>query len=362
MGDILALGLTHYPPLSGRDEQMAGLLRRMLTMPRLPEHLKDPKSWPEEMRQQWANDEGLAAAARHRADLVGWMDRSREALDAFKPDFVLMWGDDQYENFREDIIPPFAISAHEEFNFSPPADNVWGEDPTKKIRIAGAPKIAKELTTSLIEEGFDVAYSYKPLHHPLGHAFYNAVNYLDYGREKGFPYPLIPFAINCYGRRVIAQRGGSPNFDHELSDDELDPPAPTPKRLFDLGAATARILKKSPYRVALIASSGWSHAFLTMKNHYLYPDVPADRKMYEALVKGDWDTWRNLTGKEVEDAGQQEILNWSCLVGAMSELNQPPVEHGFVGTWIFNSSKVFAIAPPKTGDGASAAQKDLATA
>ena len=40
---------------------------------------------------------------------------------------------------------------------------------------------------------------------------------------------------------------------------------------------------QSPYRVALLASSGWSHAFLTAKNNFLYPDTPADRRMYEAL-------------------------------------------------------------------------------
>ncbi len=84
--------------------------------------------------------------------------------------------------------------------------------------------------------------------------------------------------INCYGRRVLAQRGGLPVFDRTISDADLDPPAPTPKRLFDLGAATARILARSPYRVALLASSGWSHAFLTAKNHYLsrHAGRPAD--------------------------------------------------------------------------------------
>ena len=34
--------------------------------------------------------------------------------------------------------------------------------------------------------------------------------------------------------------------------------------------------------VALIASSSWSHAFLTPKNHLLYPDVEADRALYRA--------------------------------------------------------------------------------
>ena len=118
------------------------------------------------------------------------------------------------------------------------------------------------LASRLIEEGFDTAYAYKPLHHPLGHAFTNAILYLDYER-KGFDYPFVPFAINCYGRKVLAQRGGLPVFDREIGEADFDPPAPSPRRLFDLGAATARILADSPYRVALIASSGWSHAFLT---------------------------------------------------------------------------------------------------
>ena len=43
---------------------------------------------------------------------------------------------------------------------------------------------------------------------------------------------------------------------------DFDPPSPSPKRFMDLGAATARALRDSPFRVALLASSSWSHAFL----------------------------------------------------------------------------------------------------
>lgn len=344
MGEILALGISHYPPLTGVDDRMAWILKRMLTNPRLPEALKTPAGWPEPMRAEWGNDEGASAAARHRADLVGWMERTRAALDAFNPDFILMWGDDQYENFKEDIVPPYCISAHNRFQFSPPAGNVWGET-DKQYDLPGHPAAAKMLASRLIEDGFDTAYSYKPLHHPLGHAFTNAIFYLDYSR-RGFAYPIIPFAVNCYGRRVIAQRGGLPVFDRVIADADLDPPAPTPRRLFDLGAATARILAESPWRVALLASSGWSHAFLTAKNHFLWPDTPADRRMYEALCAGDYQAWRNTSGTAVEDSGQQEILNWMCLVGALSELDRKPRETGFVDTWIFNSSKAFLIAPP----------------
>ena len=342
MGEILALGVTHYPPLIGHDENMSRILRRMLENPDLPEELRGPEGWPAPMREEWSDDQGAAAAGRHRAELVGWLGRVRAALDDFAPDFVLIWGDDQYENFKEDIIPPYCVNAYDNFAFSPPANNVWGET-DKVYELAGNRKAAKMLTSRLIEEGFDTAYSYQPLHHPLGHAIANAIFYLDYDR-RGFAHPIVPVTINCYGRKVVSQQGGLPNFERTLGDDDLDPPAPTPSRLFDLGAATARILADSPYRVALLASSGWSHAFLTAKNHFLYPDTPADQAMYDRLCAGDYQAWRDYSADAVEDSGQQEILNWSCLAGALSELDRKPEVTGFVDTWIFNSTKVFLIA------------------
>ncbi|HKN00319.1 MAG TPA: hypothetical protein VJX23_07355 [Candidatus Binataceae bacterium] len=343
MGEILAVGITHYPPLAGSDETMSWILKRMLQNPRLPEQYRTPGGWPAAMREEWGNDEGTAAAKRHRERHVTWLHKVRSALDAFKPDFIVIWGDDQYENFREEIVPPYCIYAHQAFEFGPPAKNVWNEPADKKFRVEGNVAAAKYLASRLIDAGFDAAYSYKPLHHSLGHAFANAIFYLDYDR-KGFPYPVIPFAVNCYGRRVIAQRGGLPVFENPPSEADLDPPAPTPRRLFDLGAATARICSESPWRVALMASSGWSHAFLTAKNYFLYPDTPADRRLYDALRAGHYDEWRNYSASAVEDSGQQELLNWMCLVGALSELGRKPKETEFIDTWIFNSSKCFMVA------------------
>ena len=343
MGDVLALGVTHYPPLCGTDENMAWILKKMLQNPSLPEQFRTPAGWPAGMREEWGDDEGRAAAARHRAEMVGWLRRIRAELDAFRPDYVLMWGDDQYENFQEDLIPAYSISAHADFAFNPPPNNAWGESPEKTFRIAGAPKAAKQLASSLIQSGFETAYSYKPLHHPLGHAFSNGLMFLDYDR-KGFPYPFVPFAINCYGRHVIAQHGGLPDFSRVLSEDELDPPGPTPQRLFEMGAATARFIKDSPYRVAIIASSGWSHAFLMAKTHGLWPDREADRQCFEWLRVGDYKALANYPTAQMEESGQQEILNWVCLAGALQELGRKPREIGLVDTWIFNSSKCFLIA------------------
>src|SRR5436190_364961 len=149
MAEILALGLTHYPPLWGPDERMSWIFRRMLTNPKLPETLRSPEGWPAPARTQWADDQGAAEAGRHRAAMVAWFRKTRAALDAFKPDFVLMWGDDQYENFKADVVPPYCLLAYERFKFATPPGNVWSET-DKASDLAGHPKAAQILAARLI--------------------------------------------------------------------------------------------------------------------------------------------------------------------------------------------------------------------
>ncbi len=348
MGAILGLGMTHVPLLAGRDENMTRIVCRALADPDLPERLRRPDGWPEAMRREWGADEGLTAARHHREALVAWCRKARRALDDFAPDVVVVWGDDQYENFKEDIIPPFCVLAYDAIEHRPWAEgkwpNVWGEPKDTTFVYKGHRPAAKRLASGLLEAGFDVAYAYRPLHHPLGHAFMNTLLFLDYDRQ-GFPYPVIPFQVNCYGRRVIAQHGAQGALAQMSDEERLDPPSPSPWRCFDLGRAAARVCAASPWRVALIASSSWSHAFLTPKHHLLYPDVAADRAMYATLRAGDWDAWRKVPLAQIEDAGQQEMLNWLCLAGAMAELGRKPTESEFIESHIFNSNKVFAVFP-----------------
>ena len=63
------------------------------------------------------------------------------------------------------------------------------------------------LASALIERGIDMAYAYKPLHvDGLAHAFTNTLLYLDWDR-RGFPWPVLPFAVNCYGSNLIHAQG-----------------------------------------------------------------------------------------------------------------------------------------------------------
>lgn len=355
MAEILGLGLSHYPPLATPDAQMSGILRLTLKDPGIPGSLKDPANWPAAMRAEWGSDQGSAAAAGHREALVAQFRRMRQVLDAFNPDVVVMWGDDQYENFKEDVIPAFTVCAYDDIDLYPwrhaqgssmmdgGRPNAWGEGPDKHYRLRGRRDIGKHLTSGLIEAGFDLAYAYKPLHHQsVPHAFTNAILYLDYDR-KGWDYPTITFPINCYGRKVISARGFLTNVNDKL---DYDPPGPSPGRCMDLGAASARILRESPWRVAVIASSSWSHAFLCDRTSRLRPDTPSDRNLYQALITHDYRTWHRQSTTEFEDAGQQELLNWCPLLGAMQELGARLDWSDFVETHVFNSNKVFAAYHP----------------
>ncbi len=125
--------------------------------------------------------------------------------------------------------------------------------------------------------------------------------------------------------------------------DSISPPAPTPRRCFDIGRAIARHFADSPWRVALIASSSWSHGSLTAKHQRLYPDIDADRARLAELESGQFSDWRDLRTADLENSGQQELLNWVCLAGALTELGQKPVSLELVQSYIFNSSKCFAV-------------------
>jgi hypothetical protein len=71
--------------------------------------------------------------------------------------------------------------------------------------------------------------------------------------------------------------------------------------------------------------------------------LPSDLALYEALRDGNYARWRDTPLSAVEDSGQQEMLNWFCLAGAMSELQRKPSWSEFIESYLFNSNKCFAI-------------------
>ena len=139
MAEILGVGLTHSPSLISPNElKNYSLTRALQSNGRIPAEQKDPASWPEAMRAEWGDDEGYTSAKFQRKKMANGFRRLRAEIDAFKPDVVLVWGDDQYENFKEDIIPAFCILAYDSFECQPMVGrdggqrpNVWDEPADK---------------------------------------------------------------------------------------------------------------------------------------------------------------------------------------------------------------------------------------
>ena len=352
MADILGMGLSHYPGPLVPVEHWPNMLKRWVEIGRIkPADFAEKERWPALMRVEWGDDEGQSAARSHQVRLAEGYRALRARLDAFQPDIVVIFGDDQFENYKRDCIPPASVGIFNtvackpfrggEFPFGT-SENPWGIDADTVYPVACHYDGAMGLTRSIIESGCDIAYS-MTVRHPAGlaHSFANTVVFLDRDLQ-GFPYPIIPVHINCYGNQLISTGAGAQGEGATM----LSPPAPRPRNCFELGRAVARHFRDSPYRVCIIGSSSWSHGSLTPKHGRLYPDVPADRALFSDLQSGRFRDWSNLDPDALDDAGQHELLNWIALAGAMSELDQDATIVDYVETHVFNSTKCFAIFEP----------------
>src|SRR6516164_5639937 len=140
MTEILGLGCTHRPVMLRRNEDWTGMMRTSLDDPDMPAEMKDPANWPAPLRAELGDDWGATSAGRAREVYRRHFAEARAALDAFRPDVVIIFGDDQYENFKEDIVPPFAVLAYDEYEIEPWRNrgwNPWGEPADARFRFAG---------------------------------------------------------------------------------------------------------------------------------------------------------------------------------------------------------------------------------
>jgi hypothetical protein len=353
MAEIMGLGMFHGPHPGLTDETMANIyFRRILQDPQTPAEFRDQANWPQELREEWGDDEGLSAARRHREVAIEACRQARKAVDEFNPDVVVIFADDQYENFKEDVLPPFCVYAADEFDLADVAKGapkvgsglapVPLPHPALQPTVRGSKAVGTYLANELVRSDFDVACAWK-LHHMdhLGHAFSHSVDYLDWDRN-GFPYPVIPFHISCYGTNLKVPSLGPITPGRLMEDVEIAPPdSPTPKRCYDIGRQVAQILRESPYRALIIGSASWSHASLTPMHGYLWGDVEADRLRLEELRSGKFEAWRDMSAEEMQISGQHEMRNWVSLAGAMEGREVEIL--GYAETYVFNSSKCVAL-------------------
>jgi hypothetical protein len=156
--------------------------------------------------------------------------------------------------------------------------------------FASAPGFERELLSSLIDQGFDVAgLGEIPSSEDsvgLGHA-YGAIVTQIMGER---PIPMVPIFVNTY----------------------FPPKQPTPSRCYDLGLALHQAIESSPadLRVGVVASGGLSH-FVT--------DERLDNQLLATLRAGSEEQLRAIPPKLL-NAGSSEIRNWIAVAAASKHL------------------------------------------
>ena len=230
------------------------------------------------------NPQQLAQAA-HAMQELG------KVLDETKPDVIVFFGSDHVETFSVSCVPTFAIIA---------GNRAVAKFAGREFHPTVHREMAEDLLNKLVvDHEFDIAYSEDA---ELGHAF--AVPFENVIGKRDIP--VIPFFANVYV-----------------------PPLPTPKRCAALGRAVAQIIKGRKERVAVIASGGMSHFPGTRK--YLSPEFDFDCWLVAQFEAGHTDALIEMTGSQLDEVGNTEMLNWAVMFGAIGQQHGELVD--YIPTW-----------------------------
>jgi hypothetical protein len=168
-------------------------------------------------------------------------------LEAARPDVLLVFGDDQGEQFHFDNFPALGLFVGDEYEGYKKTKYVGlrtpglprtarPRTPEHWTRVRNHPRLAKHLLTELTRDGFDLMFSTElpDKEEGIGHAFMRPSYYLI----PEYDVPTIPFFVNCYFG-----------------------PQPTGRRCFELGSAVRKIIESYPedLRVAVLGSGGLWH-------------------------------------------------------------------------------------------------------
>ena len=284
---VIGVGTSHSPQLSVRAADWQVLREKDETDPRL-DYQKllqkakpglDAELTPEKFRSR---DEACQIAIR----TLG------EALQAARADVVVIFGDDQQEQFHDDNMPTFAVYHGK----SVPVVTHTGRNPAawkhaeERGWAATAPEyeagddLAGHLVRALTDAEFDIARCNKLRPEiGVGHAF----SFLYRRILPGGRLPMVPVMVNTY----------------------YPPNQPTPKRCYAFGQAVRKAIEAwdSSKRVAIMASGGLSHVVI---------DEEIDAMTIDGLKNKKPELLFRLPRERLR-GGTSEILNWVALAGAM---------------------------------------------
>jgi aromatic ring-opening dioxygenase catalytic subunit (LigB family) len=294
---VLGIGTSHSPQLSVRASEWQVLREKDENDPRLDyqklvQRAKanlESELTSEKFRQR---DEACQRAIKTLGD----------TLQEVNPDVVVVFGDDQHEQFQDENMPTFAVyhgqslpvvthTGRNPAAWKTAEERGWAETaPEYEAR----PALADHLIRSLVDAEFDIARCSKLRPEiGVGHAF----SFLYRRILPGGKLPMVPVMVNTY----------------------YPPNQPTPKRCYALGQAVRKAVESwdSEQRVVIMASGGLSHVVI---------DEEIDQMTIEGLRnKKPEALWR--LPRERLWGGTSEILNWVALAGAMESMKLKYLEY-----------------------------------
>ena len=218
-----------------------------------------------------------------------------EVLQKVNADVIVVFGDDQHEQFYDDNMPTFALyhggslpvvkhTGRNPAAWKSAEESGWAE--TAAEYRAGS-DLAEHLIRSLVTDEFDIArcdHLRKEI--GVGHAF----SFLYRRIWPGGVLPMVPVMVNTY----------------------FPPNQPTPKRCYAFGQAVRRAIEswERDARVAVMASGGLSHVVI---------DEELDHKVIDGLTRKERELLYSLPRDKMR-GGTSEILNWIALAGLVEPM------------------------------------------
>src|SRR5919106_2010272 len=295
---VLGIGTSHSPQLSIRADMWGTVLREKdehdprLDYPALLQRAKPGIERELALEKMRERDEACQKAIK----TVG------EVLQRAGVDLVVVFGDDQHEQFQDDNMPTFAIYhgksvpvvTHTSRNpaaWKSAEERGWAE--TAGEYEAGH-ALAEHLVRSLVNDEFDIARCNQLRKEiGVGHAF----SFLYRRILPGGKLPMVPVMVNTY----------------------YPPNQPTPKRCYAFGQSVRRGVGwwDSDKRVAGMASRGLSHVVI---------DEEIDQMTIAGLRNKDPQILWRLPRERLR-GGTSEILNWVALAGVVDSMELKYLEY-----------------------------------
>ena len=210
-------------------------------------------------------------------------DRMRQAIEAQRPDALVVIGAEHFANFFMNNMPSICVGMGDAYE-GPIEDEAWLG--IRRVRVPGAPELSQRLIEDVMQD-VDLAYAQE---WKFDHGIMVPLNFLT----PRYDLPVIPVNINCQG-----------------------PPLIPLQRCYEFGRALQRACDRAPQRIAVIGTGGISHWPATPDSGRInepwdraFLERFLDNRRDELLAYRDDETWR--------EAGQGgfEIRTFIAVAGA----------------------------------------------